>query len=136
MPYRSPALAALIALLALGACQPAPTETGKVIATVNGQPITEAEFQQYLQLRQQREPLAAEDQRKLLDEMIDRVLLTQRAEADGIDDDPEVRHLLARMRENILVQTLIGRMLQESPITEEELREAIEIIRSSIQSLE
>jgi len=126
MPYRFPALAVLLAALALGACQPTATETGKVIATVNGQPITEAEFQQYLQLRQQREPLAAGDQQKLLDEMIDRVLLTQRAEADGIDEDPEVQHLLARMRENILVQSLIGRMLQESPITEEELRQRFE----------
>jgi peptidyl-prolyl cis-trans isomerase C len=94
------------------------------VATVNSQPITEAEFQQYLQLRQQREPITDKAQeKKVLEEMIDRVLLAQRAESTGVDKDPEVSGLLRRVRENILVQSMIRNMLKDNPITDEELKQ-------------
>lgn len=124
-PYRLSALVLLVAGIALGGCeQQQVVEEGDALVTVNGQSITEAEFQQYLQLRQQREPIADKTQeKKVLEEMIDRLLLAQRAEATGIDKDPEVRHLLQRVRENILVQSMIGKMLTDNPVTDEELKQ-------------
>lgn len=124
-PYRLSALVLLVAGIALGGCeQQQVVEEGDVLVTVNGQSITEAEFQQYLQLRQQREPITDKAQeKKVLEEMIDRLLLAQRAEASGIDTDPEVRHLLQRVRENILVQSMIGKMLTDNPVTDEELKQ-------------
>lgn len=125
--HRLPALIALAAGFGLGACQPPASEEGKVLATVNGEAITEPEFRQYLQLRQSREPVAdAEQERKLLDEMIDRILLAQHAEQNGIDKEPEVRFLLERVRENILVQSMIRRMLQDQPVTQDELKQRFE----------
>lgn len=113
----------LVGIVAAG-CQQKPAVEGKAVATVNGQTITEPEFQQYLQLRQQREPITDEAQKKkVLDEMIDRVLLAQRAEANGIDKDPEVQNLLKRVRENILVQAMIRKVLRDNPITEEEMKQ-------------
>lgn len=126
-PYRLSALVLLAASLALGACQQKSESEGKVIATVNGQKVTDTEFQQYLQLRQQREPIADKAQeKKVLDEMIDRVLLAQRAESTGVDKDPEVRGVLTRVRENILVQSMIRKMLKDNPITDEELKARFE----------
>lgn len=126
-PYRITALLLLAAGVALGACQPKTVDDGKVLVTVNGQAITEPEFRQYLQLRQQREPGAdAAQEQKILDEMIDRILLAQRASADGIDKDPEVKYLLERVRENVLVQSLIRKMLQDSPIAETDLKQRFE----------
>lgn len=126
-PYRLSVLVLLAAGLLLGACQQKSQNESKVLATVNGQPITEAEFQQYLQLRQQREPVTDKAQeKKVLEEMIDRVLLAQRAESSGVDKDPEVNGLLKRVRENILVQSMIRNMLKDNPITDEELKQRFE----------
>lgn len=126
-PYRLSALVLLVAGVLLGGCQQKTENEGKVLALVNGQPITDAEFQQYLQLRQQREPVTDKAQeKKVLDEMIDRVVLAQRAEATGMDKDPEVSSLLKRVRENILVQSLIRKQLGDSPITDEELKQRFE----------
>lgn len=122
--YRTLALALLAAAALLGACQKNNEGEGKVLAVVNGQNITESEFQQFLQLRQQREPIADKAQeKKALDEMIDRVLLAQRAEKEGVHKDPEVRGVLERVRENILVQAMVRKILKESPITDEDLKQ-------------
>lgn len=126
-PHRLSALVLLVAGVLLGGCQQKTESEGKVLALVNGQPITGAEFQQYLQLRQQREPVTDKAQeKKVLDEMIDRVVLAQRAEATGMDKDPEVSSLLKRVRENILVQSLIRKQLADHPLTDEELKQRFE----------
>jgi peptidyl-prolyl cis-trans isomerase C len=100
-------------------------DEGKTLATVNGQTITESELQHYMQLRQSREPIAdpTKEKKVVLDEMIDRALLAQRAEASGVDKDPEVQYLLRRVRENILVQATIHNMFKANPITDEELKQ-------------
>ena len=61
----------------LAACQKQPTDDSAVLATVNGEKITEKDYQHYLQLRQTRqEPIADKDKERkiVLDEMVDRVL--------------------------------------------------------------
>lgn len=124
--YRFSASALLLAAaVLLGACQPKSADDSKVLATVNGQTITENEVQHYSQLRQSRSPVAdpTKEQKAVLDEMVDRTLLAQRASETGVDKDPEVQYLLRRMRENILVQAMIRSTLKENPITDEELKE-------------
>ena len=117
-------LLALLLGVAAGGCQQKPAVEGKVVAVVNGESITDAEFQQYLKLRQSREPIADESQKKkVLEEMVDRVLLAQRAVANGVDKDPEVQNLMKRVRENILVQSMIRKSLEDHPITDEELKQ-------------
>lgn len=119
-------LAALLATLT-GACQRQQVaDKSATLATINGQTITENELQHYVQLRQQ--PLdpaadAAKEKNTVLDEMIDRILLAQRAEKTGADKDPDVQYMLRRLRENILVHAMVQRLLKDNPITEEELKE-------------
>jgi peptidyl-prolyl cis-trans isomerase C len=116
-------LAALL-LVAASGCQQKPAVEGKVVAVVNDVSITDAEFQQYLQLRQSREPVTDDAQKKkVLEEMVDRVLLAQRAVADGVDKDPEVQNLMRRVRENILVQSMIRKSLEDSPITDDDMKQ-------------
>lgn len=119
--------AVLLALvLALCACERQVSEPADALARVNGRVITEEELDQYLELREAREPEPEHDadpERQALEEMIDRLLLTQHAEDTGLDRSPEVESLLARVRENILVQAVIQQILAEQPITEKELRQ-------------
>jgi peptidyl-prolyl cis-trans isomerase C len=122
--YRCVLLAFLLLGVAAGGCQQKPTAEGKPVAVVNGQPITDTEFQQYLELRQSREPITDDaGKKKVLDEMIDRVLLTQRAEKNGVDKDPQVQNLMRRVRENILVQSMISKELKDHPITDDDLKQ-------------
>jgi peptidyl-prolyl cis-trans isomerase C len=122
--YRIALLALLLTGFIAAGCQQKPATQGKAVAVVNGQTITDAEFQQYLRLRQQREPVTdATQKKKALDEMIDRVLIAQRAEANGLDKDPEVQNLMRRVRENILVQSMIRKTLEDNPITDEQLKQ-------------
>jgi len=121
--HRIVLVALLLGFAAVG-CEQKPAVDGKVVAVVNGESITDAEFQQYLQLRQSREPISDDAQKKkVLEEMVDRVLLTQRAVANGVDKDPEIQNLMKRVRENILVQSVIRKSLEDKPITEDELRQ-------------
>jgi peptidyl-prolyl cis-trans isomerase C len=115
--------AVLLVLVGVGACQQK-TDESKELATVNGQTITENDFKRYLQQRQSREPISDKAQeRKVLDEMIDRVLLAQRAKANGVDKDPEVQSVLQRVQQDILVQAMIHNTLKDSPITDDELKD-------------
>ncbi len=117
-------LLALLLGVAVAGCQQKPAVEGKVVAVVNDESITDAEFQQYLKLRQSREPITDDAQKKkVLEEMVDRVLLAQRAVANGVDKDPEVQNLMKRVRENILVQSMIRKSLEEHPITDDELKQ-------------
>jgi len=119
----------LIAAVGLAACQRQVADDSAVLATVNGEKITEKDYQHYLQLRQTRqEPIAdKEKERKVvLDEMIDRVLLSQRAVEQKLDQDPEVYYLLKRLRENVLVQAAIRNMLKEGPVSDDELKARFE----------
>lgn len=130
--FRIPLFTLVLALglVAVG-CDKKPAATpsedaGKVLVTVNGEAITEKDFQQYLQLRQARqEPVAdkEKEQKIVLDEMVDRILLTQRAAQNGMEKDPEVQTLMKRVRENILVQAMVRNMLKDNPITDGDLRQ-------------
>lgn len=122
--YRIALLALLFTGFIAAGCQQKPAAQGKAVAVVNGQTITDTEFQQYLRLRQQRQPITdATQKKKALDEMIDRILIAQRAEANGLDKDPEVQNLMRRVRENILVQSMIRKTLEDDPITDEQLKQ-------------
>jgi peptidyl-prolyl cis-trans isomerase C len=132
---------ALVAALGLATagCDKKPTEPGKtaeikavsdkVIATVNGEKITEADFNGYLQMRQQQlGPVPDKDkERKIaLDEMIEKSLLAQHAVESKLDQDPEVMTLIKRVREEILVQGLKRKLLRDNPVTDEDVKKRFE----------
>ena len=110
--------------------KPAETkEASKIIATVNGDNITQSDYENYLQLRQQQlGPIADKDKEKkiVLDEMIEKMLLSQYAIDNKIDQDPEVSALIKRVREEILAQAVKRKLLRDNPITEDDVKKRFE----------
>lgn len=119
----------LVLGLLASACERKPADNSKVLATVNDEVITENVYQHYLSLRQSRQgPIANKKKEKeiVLNELIDRILLSQYALDNKIDQDPEVYMLIKRVRENILVQTMIRKVLSENPISKEDIKKRFE----------
>jgi peptidyl-prolyl cis-trans isomerase C len=114
----------LLGVLAMTGCGQK-TEGGKTLATVDGETITEKDFEMYQQMRQTRQaPIAdkAKEKEVVLNELIDRLLLTRRARDLKLDQQPENRILLKRVEENILAQALIKKTVQETPIADDDLK--------------
>ncbi|HEU5338267.1 MAG TPA: peptidylprolyl isomerase [Sulfuricaulis sp.] len=120
----------IVAGLFIAGCDKmASKETGKVMATVNGENIMESDYQNYLQLRRQQVgPITDKDKEKkvVLDEMTEKMLLAQQAIGNKLDQDPEVSSLMKRVREEILVQALKRKLLRDHPITEEDVKKRFE----------
>jgi len=115
--------------LALGllgsACGKAPVDDSKVLAVVNGEAITEKNYENYMQLRRARSAPAAdkeEEKKIVLNELIDRVLMTQHAAQNKLDQDLDVHYRMKRVQENILVQAMIHKMLEDLKIVDDDLK--------------
>lgn len=119
----------LTTLLALGACSPKSPDQSKVLATVNGQPITAADYDDYLHARmQQPMPLPGDEkerQQLILDEMANRVLLVQAAIDQKADQELDVYLRLKRQRENLLAQALLRKYFRDNPVPDEEVQKRI-----------
>jgi len=115
--------------LAVAACTPPSPDKSAVLATVNGVPITEKDYENFLQLRQQRQAPdldKAKEKQVVLDEMIERLLLAEYAEKKKLDQELEVYFVLKRVRENVLAQAAVRDTLKDTPITDEELKKRYE----------
>jgi peptidyl-prolyl cis-trans isomerase C len=124
-PKRHLLVALFVALGLLAACGKKAPDTGKTLATVNGEAITERDYENYLRLRQtQQEPIVDKEKEKqvVLNEMIDRIVLSQYAVENKLDQEPENYLLMKRVRENILVQAAIRKALEDQPVTDEDLK--------------
>ncbi len=126
MSLKRPLLVALfVALGLLAGCGKKAPDTGKTLATVNGEAITERDYENYLRLRQtQQEPIVDKEKEKqvVLNEMIDRIVLSQYAVENKLDQEPDNYLLMKRVRENILVQAAIRKALKDQPVTDEDLK--------------
>ncbi|MBI3570664.1 MAG: peptidylprolyl isomerase [Gammaproteobacteria bacterium] len=115
----------LVSLGLLAACGKKAPDTGRVLASVNNETITERDYENYLRLRQtQQEPIVDKEKEKqvVLGEMIDRIVLSQYAAENKLDQEPDNYLLMKRVRENILVQAAIRKLLKDSPVTDEDLK--------------
>ncbi len=136
MIHRS--LTAVLALgaLALTACggesgastdqqadSPAP-DAENVVARVNGEAITAVDLQAQIQAMSQRGQ--GVNRERALQELIDLELMSQKAESDGLPDQPEIAAAIDRQRSSLLAQHLIRSQLQDFEVSDEELRAAYE----------
>ena len=111
--------------LALGACNPKRPDDSKVLATVNGEAITEKDYEDYLRARQtQQAPIQDKDKERkvVLDEMINRVLLVQSAVDHKVDQELDVYFQIKRQRENVLARAMLRKYLKDNPISDEEVQ--------------
>lgn len=124
----------MIALVCLGlagsigagfaGCGPV-SEESPVLVVVNGQPITQSEFEfRWAELSQTAQTRYRSEggKRKFLDDLISRELLLQEAHKQGLDQSPSVRERLERVKEQLALEELMrGAVLAQIDIPKEEL---------------
>ena len=131
MTTRHPLIVILLlcAGLALGACGKKSPDDSKVLASVNGENITEKDYEDYLRARQaQQPPIPDKDKEKkvVLDEMVNRVLLVHSAVDQKVDQELDVYFQIKRQRENVLARAMLRKYLKDNPISDEEVQKRFE----------
>jgi peptidyl-prolyl cis-trans isomerase C len=125
---RTLAVSLLLAAVALGGCNQKYSDDSKVLATVNGDDITEKDYENYLQLRTSQQgqiPDKDKEKKVVLDEMIDRLLLVQKGVALGYEKNPEIHFRLKLIRENLLAQEVVRGTLKDMQISDDDLKKRL-----------
>lgn len=116
-------LGAVLAALMLCATGCGKKSATDVLARVGDQAITVADFQAELQYRTaNRQPIP--ERQALLEEMITRLVLVQRAKAAGLENAPDMQHTFANMLVAKLKETELEPRLAAVKISPEEIRAA------------
>jgi peptidyl-prolyl cis-trans isomerase C len=93
------------------------------VATVNGKAITQKSMDQFVQLLVGQGATDSPQLREQVkQEMINRQVMVQAAEKDGIAKDPTVITELELARQGILVRALMANYLKKHPVTDAELK--------------
>lgn len=123
---------ALTAALTLAACGKDENESGKVLATVNGDKIYESAVNAQLgqipaDLLQTR---GTEIRRQVLDRLIEQKLLEQEAVRMDIESDPEFKKQLGLLTQQLEAQAVVARKVSET-ITPAKLAEVYEATKQT-----
>lgn len=109
-------------------------DAGNVVARVNGEAITAVDLQAQIQAMSQRGQQV--NQQQALQELIELELMSQKAESQGLPDQPEIAAAIDRQRSSLLAQHLIRSQLQDFEVGEDELRAAYEERTSGTEGTE
>lgn len=130
-PFAALALFALAPPLLLPAAEPAPERAPTVLATVDGQPITDRELDRELARVVGQRPLTpvaiGQLREATLAQVVDRTLVAQHLEQTGFGaTDQEIERELQRIRKRLEQQQLtLDQYLQRSGLTRDELRRTL-----------
>ncbi len=112
--------ARLMVLLATSACLPSFAQN---IAVVNGKPVpsnrVDAMVQQMVQQGQQDTP---EMRAMIKDELINREVLAQEADKQGVANRPDVKNQIELARQSIMIRALATEYLVKNPVKDEEMK--------------
>jgi peptidyl-prolyl cis-trans isomerase C len=117
------------------AAKPAPG-SGHVIMRVNGEPVTEREFQTYLSgaPEQMQQMLgSAQGRRVMADQIVKLKALEQKAREMGLDRDPELTSRLDAERSNMLANAALRKLVGND---EQRLREAYEKNKTQMETVD
>jgi len=127
-------IAILCTMLVASGCTQASSDESRVVAMVNGTPITQSEFDvrwaelpESRQVRYQREG----GKKKFLEDMIARELLLQEARRLGLDQTTEIREKVQRFREQLALDELVQEMAKTHGQVSQEEMEAYYMAHSS-----
>lgn len=98
-----------------------PALDSPVVATVNGEAVTEALLEAYLRARGTTDP-SAQQRQAALQEVVNLVLLRQQAEKQNLDEKPDVQADLALHRLSTLASRQVRDHNAQNPITEADAR--------------
>jgi peptidyl-prolyl cis-trans isomerase C len=96
-----------------------------VLAEVNGQPITRAMYDGYLE-RRIAQGEAEAGPRAVLGELVGQELIYQDAVKQGLDEDPEVQRRLEALRRNLIISAALERHLEAQPVDDAAVKAAYE----------
>lgn len=132
-----PALVAAIATIGLAACGAHKSQasvskssvqepSGKILATVNGEPLTENEVDAYISLRTGGHHIQLNDAQKraVVRQLADMMVVAQAARKEGLDKNPDVQSELAIQRNLLLAHEAVKHYLSQHPISKKQLKEA------------
>lgn len=112
---RSSIIAVLALSVAVSGCNK--KAEGQTVAIVNGEEVTAAELNAELAGANLPPGVSKEDARaRVLQTMIDRRLLAQQAEKDGIDKSPEFLNRQRRATEDLLIKMLASRQIETAQL--------------------
>lgn len=104
----------------------------KDIASVNGQPITDEQLNQFVSLLvQQGAQDTPELREQVKQEMVHRLVAVQAAQKAGLDKRPAVQQELELARQGILVRALIADHLEKNPVTDKQIEAEYEKIKAA-----
>lgn len=115
--------------LVITACGGKNPDDSKVLATVNGDVITQNDYDDYLKARHMQQAPATDKEKEkqdVLEEMISRVLLAQSARKNKLDQELDVYFQVKRQTENILARAVLRQYLKDNPITDDEVQKRYE----------
>lgn len=93
------------------------------VATVNGQPLTQDQLDQFVKLLVSKGAQDSPELRaQVKEEMISRMVAVQAAKKAGIDNEPEIKQEVDIARQNILVRALMADYLKKHPITDAQVQ--------------
>lgn len=94
-------------------------QKSEVVATVNGEPVTEAELTEYSRVRS--DSVRVQNREALLDDLITQKVVYQDALRRKLDEDPEVLRELEMLRTRVLASAAVRKTMEETRISDEEL---------------
>ena len=97
-------------------------DTSKVLATVNGRPITENLLVLYSQQRKARRPNEQADNATILDEVISLELASQDGKKQGVDKEISIAMQIDQQQRAVIATAAIQHFLQQNPITDDDLK--------------
>jgi len=113
------------------ACALAAPLSAKTLMTINGQDISQEDFDTFIELIvSQGAADTPELRERVKEELIVRTVAVQEAERKGIDKQTEVEQELALARQGILVRALLDNYVKENPISDADIKEEYERLKA------
>lgn len=116
---------AVIVLLAmsLAACSKGYEDKSAVLAKVNGTPVTQLALDHFLRAQKGiAVPESEGEKRQAIEQLVTTQLLVQEALNQGMDKREDVYLAVKINREAILARAVIGKYLQDNPVTENDMK--------------
>lgn len=139
---KSLSIVLLAGLLALPLAAPAapigePGKAARIVATVNGKPISEWTLQRYAQQRGLPPEAVKGPQRDaLIEELINRELIYQNAVSIGVDQTPAIQNEIEHQRINIIAGAMLNRSSDRFAVDESEMKKEYESRKDELSSTE
>lgn len=124
----------LVLALSVSACLPAIAQN---VAVVNGKAVptsrVEAMVKQMVQQGQQDTP---EMRAMIKDELINREVLAQEADKQGVSSRPEIKNQIELARQSIIIRAMVTEYMSKHPVKDDELKAEYEKAKTTASSKE